>query len=522
MSQNRWRAGLLIALGLFLVSRLLTLTAFPIFNDEAIYLQYSQKIHEDWQRNKFISMHGEFSDWKPPLQYWMAAPVIEWGGDPLVAGRAVALLASIAGFFGCYLFAKALFTKREGVFAAVLYVLCPPVLLHNDQFTAETFLFSTAPFLYWALLKAIRPDRTDWRWAIGAILPGAALLLFKQSGFLLLLVSVFLPLTRLDGGERGANRRAKEFAKNISVVIAVIACSIVAANALLPAEFNPTREQFNSRWTMPFRELANLPLSTWKANLSVVSDYIASYYSWAALLFFCTFSWIALRRKNWAELTLVLICLAGAVGVIFLLRSFNEYLFHTAIITALLPLLARMGVFTAGLLRQKKGGILRYALLLCAGFVAVDWSYQDILMNVSAGKYIERSSQWARANYLQSWSTGFGVREIVALLEKEKRPGIVFADTQWGNPRTALEVYAKRRFPNLRIEGVTREFLDSQETRKLRDFAAGLGSVHLAIYSADSSGERERWQANINAQMCGTRTEIKAYPSQMPIVVCQF
>jgi hypothetical protein len=165
--------------------------------------------------------------------------------------------------------------------------------------------------------------------------------------------------------------------------------------------------------------------------------------------------------------------------------------------------------------------MMRYTVLLCAGFLVAHWSYQDILMNVSPGKYIERSSRWARTNYLEGWPTGFGVREIVELLEKERRPGIVFTDPQWGNPRAALEVYGRKRFPNLRIKGITREFLDSEETRKLKEFVPRFGPVHFAIFSADASRGRERWQANIEAQMCDTRTEIKAYPSQMPIVVCQ-
>jgi 4-amino-4-deoxy-L-arabinose transferase-like glycosyltransferase len=128
-----WRHALLIGFGIFLLSRVLTLKAFPIFNDETIYLQYCQRIHDDWQQNKFISMNGEFTDWKPPLMYWMAAPFIEWGNDPLVAGRAVAFLVSVAGFIGFYLFAKQLFGEREGVAAALLYVLCPPIFLHNDH-----------------------------------------------------------------------------------------------------------------------------------------------------------------------------------------------------------------------------------------------------------------------------------------------------------------------------------------------------------------------------------------------------
>jgi len=77
---------------IFLLTRGLTLTARPIFNDEAIYLQYSQRIREDWEKNRFISMNGEFADWKPPLQYWLVSPFIKWGNDPLMVGRSPTLV----------------------------------------------------------------------------------------------------------------------------------------------------------------------------------------------------------------------------------------------------------------------------------------------------------------------------------------------------------------------------------------------------------------------------------------------
>ena len=71
-----WRVAFVAAIGSFLLTRALMLSAFPIFNDEAIYLQYSQAIHDDWEKNRFISMNGIYADWKPPLQYWLAAPLI--------------------------------------------------------------------------------------------------------------------------------------------------------------------------------------------------------------------------------------------------------------------------------------------------------------------------------------------------------------------------------------------------------------------------------------------------------------
>jgi 4-amino-4-deoxy-L-arabinose transferase-like glycosyltransferase len=511
-----------IALGFFVLTRVLTLTAFPIFNDEAIYLQYSQRIHEDWAKNKFISMNGEFTDWKPPLQYWLTAPFIEWGNDPLVVGRTMAVLVSVTGFFGIYFFSRELFGEREGTVAAALYVLCPPVLFHNGQFTAETFLFSTAPLAYWALLKAMRWNKLDWIWAIVAAFFGTALLLFKQSGFSLLAISVVLPLARLPQTLNPRREWAKQMAWNIGLVVAVIGASILAANAIIPREFNATRDQFNRRWVMSVHELAALPLAIWRANLNLVADYIGSSYSWAVPMLFGVFTLVAVRRKNLVELAVALMGLAGGGAVTFLLRGFNEYLFNTAVIAVLLPLLARTILFAREFALQARQAALRRSVLVLAGLALSYWVYQDTLMAVSPGKYFEQGTPWAVGNYLKSWSTGFGVKEAVKMLEKEKRPGIVFADSQWGNPGTALEVYRRQRFPNLQVAVMTREFLDRDETRKLKEFVTGLGPVHFAIYSADTSEGRRQWQANVEQQMCGRREEIRAYPTQMPIVVCQF
>jgi hypothetical protein len=407
------------------------------------------------------------------------------------------------------------------------------VLFHNNQFTAETFLFSAAPLFYWVVLKLIKPGKAAWVWALVATLLGTALLLFKQSGFLLLVVSIFLPFARLRARQgvtteemstrqSAGERNWREFARNVLLIIAVIVCCRLAANAVLPSEFNAAREHFNSRWVLSLRELFDLPIDTWRANLVLVADYIGSFYSWIAVALFCISGWLALRRRNLAELTLVVMCVVGGIGITFLLRGFNEYLFNTAVITALLPLLARMIVLVGQFAHMGKGELLHRALLLCAVLTFGFWGYQDIRMSISAGDYINRSSAWARANYLKSWSTGFGLKEIVTMLEKERGPGIIFTDAQWGNPGTALEVYRAKRFPNLRIVPISREFLDPAEARKLTDTAKKMAPTRLAIFSADSSGLRQQWMGNVEREMCGTRTEIRGDPDQTPIIVCRF
>jgi Dolichyl-phosphate-mannose-protein mannosyltransferase len=389
-SANSWRTALLIALGIFLVSRALTLMAFPIFNDEAIYLQYSQAIHDDWQRNKYIPMNGEWRDWKPPLQYWMAAPVICCGRDPLVAGRAVALFVSLLGLLGSYLFAKECFSQREAVITAILYAACPAVLFQNNQFTAETFLFSTAPFFYWTLLKTMQPKKRKLPWAVLATVMGTALLLFKQSGLLLLAVAIALPFARLrkieasDADREGrklARWNWKEFTANCFWLAAVIIFSLVAARLIIPSEFDGARNRFNGRWVMSVQEIFQLPMEAWRGNLRIVVEYVGSYYSWSVPLLFCTSIWFVFRRKSFPELALAFTCLAGGCAVIFLLRGFNEYLFNTAVIAVLLPLLARTGVLVWDMARIGNAGRVRAGLLLCAGIMAGHWAYQIALMH---------------------------------------------------------------------------------------------------------------------------------------------
>jgi hypothetical protein len=99
---------------------------------------------------------------------------------------------------------------------------------------------------------------------------------------------------------------------------------------------------------------------------------------------------------------------------------------------------------------------------------------------------------------------------------------LIFADAQWGNPRTTLEIYAKKNYPNLKVIPITREFLDAAETRKLRDHSLKMVPLRLVIFSADQRGSVLMWQANVEREMCGQRTEVVEYPGQIPIVVCRF
>ena len=515
------RFFLLAAVLVFLVLRVAAIDSFPIFSDESLYLQYAQLIHDDWSKYKFISMDGYFGDWKPPLQYWIAAPILGLGGDPLLMGRAVTIGFSVLGLIGTYAFTRELFGRTEARIAAALFIICPTVLFHNNQFTAETFLFSTAPLLYYAVMRAYQPGRTVAPWTAAAIAAGTALLLFKQSGALLLVIAIILPMARL---QRRANSSHawKPITWNIGLTAGVIVCSYALSKLALPSVFDETKTSFNGRWLLSGSELLQVPIAIWQANLRLVGDYTSAYYGCSVPFFFAALAIVALRRRDFAELALVVMCLIAGGVICFLLRGFNEYMFNTAVVAVLLPLLARGGALVWRLRRSASDGHVRNGLLALAAITAAFWIYQIALIDLSAGRYVERSTPWAIANYLKSWATGFGVSEVVAMLRDEEQRGVIFADSQWGNPSCALQVFAKRAYPHLKVVPITREFLTAAGTRKLRDDARRMAPVRFAIFSADASAQRVQWQANVGREMCDQRTEVIAYPGQTPIIVCRF
>ena len=162
ISRNRGRLTRILV-ATFLFSRAISLMSFPIFNDESIYLQYSQLIASNFEKFKFISINNTFADWKPPLQYWLGALFIKLSENPLAAGRFVSLLVSLLGFWGIYFFVSRAYDSTTAVWASFLYLLCPPVLMYNNQFVAETYVFSFAANYYAFLLAALQAETKGQR-----------------------------------------------------------------------------------------------------------------------------------------------------------------------------------------------------------------------------------------------------------------------------------------------------------------------------------------------------------------------
>lgn len=500
--------------------------SFPIFNDEAIYLQYSQLIHADFGQYKLVSAGiNPFADWKPPLQYWWGSLFVSIWPDPLFGGRLASFLVSLFGLFGVYLFTRELLGKKWATVAVFLYALCPPVLFHNNQFVAETFVFSLAPLMYWCFLRAIRTEEVRIQYLLAAILFGAMTLLSKQSGMVYLLLSPLLALAALGRREADGKWDWRGFFMRLAVIMAAAGLSVFISKLPISPESAQIRQQFDSKWLMAPSEVIAWPLQAWRTNLASVRDYYWSYYSVFILLPILYFFYITLRRREPANIVIGLGFLGGSAAVLFLLKGFNEYIYNTAVIVFLIPLLAA-AFFAAWSATTSSRGIFRLVGILTlvsfAGLLA-HWIYQDALMKISPADYIRRSTPWAISNYLENWSGGFGVAEAIAYIRKQEGPGLVLTDPQWGNPGTALKVYSVIPPRTMQVVSLTMDFLTPEGARAAREYILGQPfKTRLMVFSAARNEARSVWQDNVLKYICDDRKDIQVEPTQPPIVICAF
>ena len=516
----------------FFATRFWGILDFPIFNDESLYLQYSELIHDDFSGYKYISVGNVYNDWKPPLQYWLGALAIDISENPLFSGRIVSVLFSFVGLLGVYLLARNLYGKKEAVIAAGLFTVSSLTLFYNTQFVAETFVFSSGALFFALTLAAIKQEdaRGKTCFAAGAIITGAALLLLKQSGALYLFLSAALPLIALqknsEGDEVGgiSRKNKKPFLKNIAAVAIIIIFSFVIYKLAIPGEFWASKQEFTSRWAMTATEIFSFPLETWRQNAVQVSDIFSHYYSWAALVIVLIFTIRGVAKRDMRDTIVSLLWLGGTVAVLFLLKGFNEYVYHTATIPFLIIIMARVAAHVLEYVKKRTGIIWKTATIvlgiLCL-YTTAFWIYQTALIKISPIKYLEQSTDWAKSAYLTGWSSGFGVPEVVDFLKKTEGDGIIITDSQWGNPGTAIQVFHRYWYQNIAVFPLLVDFFDERFRARLKTLDVKSRFFIFSDWVSEDS-ERSEWYHIVKNEFCLEEKEFAPYDGQIPIAVCSF
>lgn len=425
---------LLILLAVYALMRIPSLGAMPIFTDEAIYVRWSQIGSRDasW---RFISL----TDGKQPLFTWGAMAAMRVIHDPLLASRAISVVAGALSVVGLFLLGWELFASTTvGLLASLLYVLSPFALLYDrmalyDSLVATFFIWNT----YLTVLFA-RYNRLD-----SALLLGLGVgvgLLNKTSAFFSLYL---LPFSLLLFDFRPANR-TKRFLKFIGLSLVVVVLSVCIYSILRLSPYFYIIAQKDALFVYPLKEWIRHPFEFFLGNWHGLFDWLTFY---VTVPLFALGVFTMIEKGKWLREKLFL--LLYFILPFTALALFGRTLYPRYILFMVMPLflLISWGIIECIRIFGKKVGIMLGVLCLV----------QSLSMSMGILRDIKTAPIHPsdRGQYISDWPAGWGVADIVSYLDKaaQQEKITVYTEGTFGLMPYALEIYLIDN-KNIEIKGI--------------------------------------------------------------------
>ena len=441
--------GILIFAAIYFFLRLYHILSLPIFTDEAIYVRWTEIAKQDpnW---RFISL----VDGKQPSFIWIAAIVMKFVHEPLLATRLVSVGAGFLTTIGLFFLGSEIFkdTKRGnyrifalnkfailvGAVSSILYVFYSFALVYDRMALYDSLVGTFAVWSLYVLIVLVRSLRLDVALISGIIIGGG--MLTKTNAFFSLYSMPFL-LAIFNWSKIGLKKRFITFAV-LCLVVAVVSNGIYSVLRLSP--FFHIINQKNALFVYPFHEWIQHPFTYLGNNLQGLTDWVWRYFSfpWIILAVIAFF----INKKNFWEKALLVVWFAFPLtGLAFFGNTiYPRHIFFMTL--SLLPLVA----FTFVVLWGKYRSVFLRAILILFTFSFMIYTDYFILFDFAHAP-IPRSDT---NQYYNNWTAGAGVNQSVAFFRQQASHGKIFIATEgtFGLMPYALEIYLVDN-PNIIIRG---------------------------------------------------------------------
>lgn len=429
--------GALVVFGLFTLTRLVNLTALPIFTDEAIYIRWSQIGMRDaaW---RFISL----TDGKQPMFTWVMMLLLKVfdGADPLFVGRLTSVVAGVGTLVGLWVLSHQLFRDtRIAWLTAVLYIIVPFSAWY-DRIALYDSMVST--FSVWSLYAAVllvRYVRLDTALVLGMLL-GAGML-NKSSGFLTL---YFLPVTLLLFDWQRSDRWPRLLKWAGFAVLAAVLSQVFYSVLRLSPFFHMVGQKDNV-FVFSLSEWFNQPFRFFAGNLRGMFDWLRHYLTlpfFVMLLVPWFTRWPKIRERMLLYLWWALPFAA--------LANFAKILYPRFILFMTMPLLIIVSYTMVHTWERVKRPLVRLVLLAVLCIPSIYTTSLIVLQPKEAPIPLAD-----RGQFIEDWPSGGGVKEVVAYLtaEASHQKVNVYTEGTFGLMPYSIEIYLVDN-PNVNITGI--------------------------------------------------------------------
>ena len=406
--KTSWREGrsLFGVVGLFLalyfVTRVFSLSALPIFLDEAVHLQWAERLFSEGRILRPVGSGRLLA----VVAYGLALPF----EDRLWVARLIATMAGALTLVFTILLSDRLFGTRASAIAGALYVLSPFALVYDRLALSDGFLSACVTalmFSAWRLVEA--PDAWSRRLAVALLM---FLAILSKVSAPLFFLTVPLAVAALAPDRRSA-LRALILASVIGLVCASPMLWFFAANS---------GEIASQHLVDPARAG-----STTIATLLDMREWVLSYFTVPALLA-AVVALLVLRdgRARW---------LGGSVALPFVLFAlFSQPWSARYVLSTLPPFLVLIAGGVERLASRFKPGPSGIAACGLTALASLSFFSFDraLLFDPSTAPFPFDD----RRQLVTGWPSGYGVREIADRLKREAQSGPIVACVDSGGTRT--------------------------------------------------------------------------------------
>ncbi len=414
---------------LYFSFRLPYLTLLPIFNDEAIYL--------DWGMRE-ISVPGflfySLYDAKQPLLMWIFGICQKLFTDPLFAGRFVSVCSGFITMLGIYKVTKLAMDEKAGVVASILYICVPIFSFYDRQALMESSVAAVGVWTVYYLLQFIEKQIPKYAVMVGVIL---GIGFFIKSSVLVFLITTIIVLTLYAVREK----QGKKVIKNGGIMLG----SFIVVNSLLFIQplFWKTLSS-NTRYSLSLSEILHFPIEKWLYNFSSNLEIAVLFLS--PLVFISAIFGVFLLLRQRKEQKLQFVLQFFTVSILLLLLTQRNPL-QRYLVSFLPPFLIMASFCLIVLMNKYKRTFLSIGLVSVVVIQAAIITGVQIISPITYFTTLSRVTNFSdKETYITGWTSGYAVMEAISFIRQqpsEAKKFVGFA-LNTGNPESALLVYFRK------------------------------------------------------------------------------
>jgi hypothetical protein len=402
---------------LFLVTRVYRLTQIPMFNDEAIYLDWG------WREiTKPSMLFYSLYDAKQPLLMWLFGISEVVFTDQLFAGRIVTVLFSVGTFLGIWKIGKKILTKTETGVALFLYTWIPIFAFFDRQALMEGAISCIIVWSFYCYLQVTAKPKTSWS-ILWGILIGIGLFI-KSSIFLPEVI--FLCLLFMD---LRSQKQKTERLIHIFVLFGTAFCFLLPL--FLQPMFWKTLASTN-RFVFPVGELFSFPFRIWAMNIVVLIEALFAHVTIGivgTIVIASVVSQKMIRRISYI------------IGLLlFLLLFFSKGLTERYIVSyiSLLVIPAAWGLLR--LWKTRLSGKLGVCIIIAPVLLL---TYLQIFSIENYFRIVSQIPHAGLQEYYKGYTSGYGITDVGKYLSEVAKNQKIFVGValNTGNPQSAILTY---------------------------------------------------------------------------------